>query len=130
MEPLTTKEIRQIVESGDRDMIKQIDPEDLEMFYENEGQRTLYSPEGIKNLYLGICRDAVHEYKSAHAANLFSDKPCEKTSREKELEMFFGSDFFKMVSGLRNADQAIEHIENTMIEERKKRLSRTMISGA
>ena len=124
---LTTGEIRKILESGDREKIAQIDKEDLEIFYENEGQRTLYSPEGIKNLYMGICKEAVDEYKKCHFMTLFNDKPRPKSDHEKEFEEFFGSEFFLTVTGLRNKQQAIEHIENTMREERKKKLMAAMV---
>jgi ribosomal protein S12 len=128
---LTTGEIKKILESGDVKAIAAIPKEELDIFEENQRQRSLYSKEGIKNLYSAICEKAVSDYKVLHKMTLFSNNPDnamrKKCREEINLENFFGSDFFLNVSGLRSKEHAIETIEKTMIEERKRKLNLAMV---
>jgi hypothetical protein len=132
---LTTKEIRDILETKDPMKIATIPVEDLDAFYENEEQRKLYSASGIKNLYVGICEKAVEDYKVEHYTTMFCNKvkrPYHKKNgepqnMEKMLEAFFGSEFFLNNSGMRSREQTIAIIENTMREERKEKLKKSMV---
>jgi len=128
MIPMTTGKIREILKSGDPEKIAEIDKNDLEIFFENEEQRTLYNAEGMKNLYLGICKDAIDEYKKAHKMTLFGINDHPKTTEEKEYETFFGSEFFLNVTGMRSQQQTIDMVEKTMIDEKKKKLQMAMIT--
>lgn len=127
MTPMTTKEIRNVLKSGDPEKIALLDPEDVEIFRENEAQRELWTLDGIRNLYMGICKDAVNVYKKAHFNYLFSERQNKKTNMEKELEHFFGEEFFLMVTGMRNREHTIKTIEETMIENRKQKLAKSMV---
>ena len=123
---LTTGEIREILNSGDIEKVKDIPKEDLDIFFENEQQRNMFSKDGIKNLYSGICEKAVEDYKIAHRMTLFSYRS-EKTSQEETLEKFFGTTLFLNVTGLRSKEHAIKTIEKTMIEERRRRIRLSMV---
>ena len=127
---LTTGEIRKILNSGDPVKIDEIPKEDLEIFLENEDQRSLFSARGVKELYMGICEKAVADYKDEHRFTLFPFSKyatIRKSKREKDLEDFIGSEFFLSVTGLRSKDHAIHVIEQTMIAERKRKLQRNMV---
>lgn len=127
---LTTGEIRKIVNSGDTEQMAQIPIEDLRIFFENEKQRDLFSMDGVKNLYAGVCERAVDDYKTVHKMTLFrfnkfaNVKP---SSMEKTLENFFATEFFLNATGLRSKDHAVKVIEQTMIDERKRKLQNNMV---
>ena len=128
----TTGEIREIVRSEDWEKMIQIPIEDLRTFFENEEQRELISMDGIKNLYAAICEQAVNDYKSAHKITLFkynSLPNLKKSTIERQLENFFGEDFFLNVTGLSSKEQAVRTIEKTMIEEQKQKAQKAMVKS-
>lgn len=127
---MTTEQIRNVVRKAikekDNEILRSIPKKDLKIFVENERARKNYSPDGVKNLYKGICEYAIENYKSEHKMRLFPLNPNripQKTNEEKNLEEFFNSDFFLNNTGLRSKEHTIEVIEKTMIEdeERKER---------
>ncbi len=125
---MTTGEIRKILKEGDLSKFVLIDPEELRLFEENERARELFSSDGIENLYKGVCEKAVTDYKEVHKSTMFSQNGKNpKTQYEKDLESFFGTDFFINNSGLHSKEHAIRVIENTMLEERRRKLQSTMV---
>lgn len=135
MSTMTTKEIRKRLESGDPTQIEMIDPEDLEIFKENEEERNMITLDGIKSLYAGIAEQAVQDYKKLHlhtmhkkanpAMYAYGIKPIkeiELEEAEKEIEKYFNTEFFKNVTGIKSREKLISAIEKTIIEERKKKL--------
>ena len=127
---LSTGEIRKIVNSGDAEQMAQIPIEYLRIFFENEKQRDLFSMDGVKNLYAGICERAVDDYKTVHKMTLFRFNKFANVkpgSMEKTLENFFATEFFLNVTGLRSKDYAVKVIEQTMIDERKRKIQNNMV---
>lgn len=116
---LTTKQIRDLIREKKFDELKQrATKREIKTFLENEKRRKMYSKEGIKNLYAGICEKAVDDYKRAHKiAMLNRHRVLPKTHEETELEKFFNTEFFLNNSGMRNGEETIKQIEKTMIEE-------------
>lgn len=122
----TTAGIRNILKSGDMEKISKISLEDLTLFEENERQRDLYTKDGVKNLYAGICEKAVEDFKQIHKIPNGDGRPVHKTKEEKDLEKFFESEFFLGITKLRSKENAIKVIEKTMIEEKKRRCMAAM----
>ena len=99
-------------------MIDKVPKEDLEMMEENYNFRKHLSPDGISNLYKMICLQAVEDYKETRKEMGFRymSKAVRENieKRQKELEHFFGTEFFLHNSGCPSAEYVIKNIERQL----------------
>ena len=108
-----------------KEKFKTVPREDLAIMAENLEARTLFSGDGINNLYKAVCHQAVSDYKKArrYMVNGKDKKQREMAERDKEqIEQFFGEDFFKNVSGCGKKEETIKAIEKQMRREATKKI--------
>ena len=110
--------------------VQTFDPEDIQIMIENEQARTMFSVNGIRNLYKAICHQAVHDYKWS-TKYLAKGKGKKKDLEEAEQIMhesksFFNSDFFKNVSGCHDPNKTVEAIEQLIKKEATEKMKTNM----
>ena len=120
---LTTGEIRRFIESGDIQEVSRIPRETLETFTENERQRDLWMDDGIRNIYAAMCYRAVEDYKNLAHKKKRTDE--ERHCLDSALK-FFDHPLFRRITGTSGKEQAIRQIEETMLEEKKRKLMALM----
>ncbi len=112
---LTNKKIQKLIDTGQKDRIP---PDILALYEENMEARKHYCDEGIRSLEIGICLQAVNDWrrpKTAVQANGWTLYDKEEIAENggwvrKECEEFFDSDLFTSVTGMSGKEETVRRL--------------------